>query len=513
MIAILGLLNVAYRELAAVPDELRHVLELCLSEEANQQTLDHFLPDVRKIITRLLQGLRSKQSIYRQVVSDGRQRSSTVSDGTSSSRPESRASRTSRRDTAASTRSSNRDTVQSSESLSRRSATSQRRQGSSSGAPQPPPAAPEQGESFIGGFAVAAPPPHEPTRTPQPPPLRQEWAEPSSRPSSRSSAVAAEARPSHQPEAPPVPRPPSSMSQVPSHVKRYSLVDRPVSSPTPPPTAPTPPPAVVVEDHPTANGIPTVSVPHDFPPLPPPPFLDSPPPDAPAVQNSLAALKQSDVLERRASKRFSTYNISKMTGSLRGLTNRRSMAVSSALTPGDLAVLTEENEEDDSPTPGRRDRSKASQRSRNPSPIAESEEETVPPVPSLPSSSRGPSPKPSIKSDVGKDLPPRPADMSRSSSADTPATPTSSFPVFLQVGREVKRVTIEPGLAFASLRVLFVDKFSYSPGQGNFPAIYIRDPASGVQYELEDMDEVKEKCLLSLNIERKCQVGTTEVHN
>ena len=68
---------------------------------------------------------------------------------------------------------------------------------------------------------------------------------------------------------------------------------------------------------------------------------------------------------------------------------------------------------------------------------------------------------------------------------------------------EVKKVMMEPGLSFSSLRVLFVDKFSYSPGQDNFPAIYIRDPSSGVQYELEDMDEVKEKCLLSLNIERK----------
>jgi hypothetical protein len=57
-------------------------------------------------------------------------------------------------------------------------------------------------------------------------------------------------------------------------------------------------------------------------------------------------------------------------------------------------------------------------------------------------------------------------------------------------------------LSISSLRMLFVDKFSYNPGLDNFPAIYIRDPSSGVQYELEDMDEVKEKCLLSLNIER-----------
>lgn len=306
-----------------------------------------------------------------------------------------------------------------------------------------------------------------------------------------------------QPEAPPVPRPPSSVSQVPSHVKRYSLVDRPVSSPTPPPTAPTPPP-VIVEDHPAPNGLPTVAVAQDSPPLPPPPFLDSPPADAPAIQSSLAALKQSDALERRASKRFSIYNISKIAGgSFRATAaNRRSMAVSSALTPGDLAVLTEENE-DDAPTPGRRERTKS--RSRNPSPIAEDEEEDIPPVPQLPSTSRGPSPKPSIKSDTAKDLPARPVDKSRSPSEE-PSTQESSFPVFLQVGREVKKVTIEPGLSFASLRVLFVDKFSYSPGQGNFPAIYIRDPASGVQYELEDMDEVKEKCLLSLNIEPLDQI-------
>jgi hypothetical protein len=51
--------------------------------------------------------------------------------------------------------------------------------------------------------------------------------------------------------------------------------------------------------------------------------------------------------------------------------------------------------------------------------------------------------------------------------------------------------------------MLFVDRFAYNPGQEDFPAIYIRDPSSGVQYELEDPDEVNDKCLLSLNIERE----------
>lgn len=79
---------------------------------------------------------------------------------------------------------------------------------------------------------------------------------------------------------------------------------------------------------------------------------------------------------------------------------------------------------------------------------------------------------------------------------------------YLQVGRSVKKVTIETdGLSFASLRVLFVDRFSYSPGQENFPAIYIRDPKSDIQYELEDISEIRDGCLLSLNIERESDLG------
>ena len=292
------------------------------------------------------------------------------------------------------------------------------------------------------------------------------------------------------------------VNHVPSHVKRYSLVDRPISSPTPPPAAPTPPPAVIVDEVPTANGGTPPPDGATAAPPPPPSFLESPPPDTPAVQNSLAALKQSDALERRASKRFSTYNISKMTGSmLRGQSahnNRRSMAVSSALSPGDLAVLTEEEEE---PTPRKRDRSKASQRSRGPSPIVE-EDEKPPSLPAVPFPSRGPSPARVVAPSPEQKELPRPPSRT-SSRTKTPDHTGGPFTVFLQLGREVKKVTVEPGLSYSSLRVLFVDRFSYSPGQDNFPAIYIRDPASGVQYELEDMDEVKEKCLLSLNIERE----------
>jgi hypothetical protein len=223
-----------------------------------------------------------------------------------------------------------------------------------------------------------------------------------------------------------------------------------------------------------------------------PPAPDTPPIDPPpAVAKSLAALKSNDVLlERRASKRFSIYNISKMTGasttrerSLRGNANhpnRRSMAATGNLTAGELAVLTEVDDEDAPDVEEGSSRRGKLSRSNTP-------HKRTPVIPPIPSPSKTPEPTTAA---VDSTL--------------TPSSPSDPFKItiFLQLGREVKKVVVEPGLSFASLRVLFVDKFSYNPGLDNFPAIYIRDPASGVQYELEDTDDVKEKCLLSLNIER-----------
>jgi hypothetical protein len=199
----------------------------------------------------------------------------------------------------------------------------------------------------------------------------------------------------------------------------------------------------------------------------------------------LAALKSNEVLlERRASKRFSTYNISKMTGgsmnrerSLRNtaiLPNRRSLAANTNnLTPGELAVLTEVDDEEGDQADGDQHISRSPDRGG----IL-----LAPPFPIPPSKT----PEPTAAQD-GKQ---------RSNML------SSKITIFLQLGREVKKVSVESGISFAALRVLFVDRFSYNPGLENFPAIYIRDPSSQVQYELEDTDEVKDDCLLSLNIER-----------
>jgi hypothetical protein len=298
--------------------------------------------------------------------------------------------------------------------------------------------------------------------------------------------------PEPDPEVTPIAQP--KTPHVPSSVKRYSLVDKPM-----------PPPVIIDEPSP-----PSPSEPDRGNSLSPPPEL--PAVDTltanPGVASSLAALKKSDVLERRASKRFSTYNISKMTGTTRdrsipstGHPNRRSLIADGggALTAKELAVLTEADEEAEAapvifqPSP-RRQRSISRTRGPPPGEVPEG----PPPLPPFPRT-------PSAASESSVRTPGEPS--STTSAPETvPVVSSSSksITVFLQVGREVKKAKMEPGLTFPSLRMLFVDKFAYNPGQEDFPAIYIRDLSSGVQYELEDTDEVSDRCLLSLNIEREC---------
>jgi len=261
-------------------------------------------------------------------------------------------------------------------------------------------------------------------------------------------------------------------------------------------------PSVIVDDTPGSpdrgDGSTSPELPMPHPPLEPP---SHEPPPAPAIANSLAALKQSEALERRASKRFSTYNITKMTGSrIGGAGNRKSMiASSSPLTPGELAVLTEAEEGPGPVTPRKRERSA---RKVHQPPIQEQDEEASSSSLAVPVTEF--MKEESAASDTQSETQPH------ISPTPQPPAPNQPFNVFMQVGREVKKATVEPGLTMAMLRVLFMDKFSYSPGMDSFPAIYIRDGLSGIQYELEDMDEIKGGCLLSLNIEREFRRWTPQ---
>lgn len=89
----------------------------------------------------------------------------------------------------------------------------------------------------------------------------------------------------------------------------------------------------------------------------------------------------------------------------------------------------------------------------------------------------------------------------------------SSLSLFLQLGRQTRKAIVDAdpnlpfkGLSTGKLRMLFMDRFSYSPGKEDFPTIYLKDVGSGVTYELEDLNDVGEGSVLTLNIEPLDQV-------
>ncbi|KAI3614516.1 hypothetical protein WG66_009639 [Moniliophthora roreri] len=60
-----AMLEINMSELESVPEDLRHVLEECLSEEASVPALMIYLPKVRQIITNVLEVLREKQQLFK----------------------------------------------------------------------------------------------------------------------------------------------------------------------------------------------------------------------------------------------------------------------------------------------------------------------------------------------------------------------------------------------------------------------------------------------------------------
>ncbi|GAA5966720.1 hypothetical protein JCM8115_002788 [Rhodotorula mucilaginosa] len=91
------------------------------------------------------------------------------------------------------------------------------------------------------------------------------------------------------------------------------------------------------------------------------------------------------------------------------------------------------------------------------------------------------------------------------SASDEPEYPCS---IFLQIGRNVKKARLSSPPEVASLRQLFVERFGYNPGLGEWPDIYLRDADSGVHYELEEMSEIRAGSVLSLNVDTVEQVKT-----
>lgn len=87
-----------------------------------------------------------------------------------------------------------------------------------------------------------------------------------------------------------------------------------------------------------------------------------------------------------------------------------------------------------------------------------------------------------------------------------PPTPTKDLTLFLQYKSKVKKILLAEGrdeLSIGRLQLAFIEKFSWNTQQNgtDLPEIYIQDPVSGVRHELEDLSDVKDRTVLVLNVE------------
>ncbi|SCW00986.1 LAFE_0D02520g1_1 [Lachancea fermentati] len=161
------------------------------------------------------------------------------------------------------------------------------------------------------------------------------------------------------------------------------------------------------------------------------------------TNDALMQLKKGNTLQRRASKRFSAYHMAKLAGQF----------PSDARTP----VI------DDTET---------------------FETDILPKIPSISNN-----PNTSISSESSK--------LDASKSHDT------EIVLYLKLQGRVKKCLVTLPLTFNSLRLLFVEKFTYSPGTEVFPDIYIQDPGEQIPYELEEshLPYIQEKSIIQLHSE------------
>ncbi|KAK4667471.1 Bud site selection protein 6 [Podospora pseudopauciseta] len=273
----------------------------------------------------------------------------------------------------------------------------------------------------------------------------------------------------------------------------------------------------------------------NFPPPPPPPKQSQ--------QSALAALQRGGDLERRASRRYSAYQISKLVGAqgvpmlppqTTPIPNRGRGEMRESM----RAISTRDNARHQRNKSSRAAPMDASSPMRVPSRVLEESESGPVELPaSRPETAEPESPEERFRpsatltsppADVmpaaGLDeeeeekppkAPPKSAAVAR---APTPDKPSSSFgmdntppatkelTLFLQYKSKVKKFVLPEGyeeLSIGRLQLAFIEKFSWNTQQNgaDLPDIYIQDPISGVRHELEDLSDIKDRTVLVLNIE------------
>jgi hypothetical protein len=276
----------------------------------------------------------------------------------------------------------------------------------------------------------------------------------------------------------------------------------------------------------------------DFPPPPPPP----------KQQNALAALQRGGDLERRASRRYSAYQISKHLGaspngvpmlppaqnspipnrgrndareSMRAVQNRGDQRhirqpstrlaneVSPARVPSRISaeIPPAGSQTDDSSTV-KPPEDKIGQ------PIVDFDAPSAtlkgPPsdaLPVLPTSSDANSQVESTQpaATISRQSPPY-GSQERQFTPELSPPPDKELTVFLQYKTKVKKFVFPEGytdLSMARLQLAFIEKFAWNTHNNgvDLPDIYLQDPISGVRHELEDLRDIKDRSVLVLNIE------------
>ncbi|CAN8104306.1 unnamed protein product [Discula destructiva] len=272
----------------------------------------------------------------------------------------------------------------------------------------------------------------------------------------------------------------------------------------------------------------------NFPPPPPPPKS--------STQSALAALQRGGDLERRASRRYSAYQISKHLGSgangVPMLPPQNTPIPNRGPVRGEMreslrAVQVRETLRKD----GKKDEARSALSepalAHVPSEVAaeregpeaestllETPEEQLAPSATL----KGPLPdvvptlsygdaeashevKEEPKSvELPKTPTPGQQDANFLLGPSPPATPPKDLTLFLQYKSRVKKFVLPGGqseLSIGRLQLAFIEKFSWNTHSNgaDLPEIYIQDPVSGVRHELEDLGDIKDRTVLVLNVE------------
>lgn len=274
----------------------------------------------------------------------------------------------------------------------------------------------------------------------------------------------------------------------------------------------------------------------NFPPPPPPPKS--------STQSALAALQRGGDLERRASRRYSAYQISKHLGSGANgvpmlppqntpIPNRgpgrgeareslRAVQVRETLRKDRKKEENKAAAPDLSPVRAPSQVAGPSEDSKPESPVVDAPEAQFQPsatlngplpdvVPNLVFSDDKGSPEEAKEEPAPAVEKPTTPTVEKQETAfllgsSPPATPPKDLTLFLQYKSRVKKFVLPGGhsqLSIGRLQLAFIEKFSWNTHSNgsDLPEIYIQDPVSGVRHELEDLADIKDRTVLVLNVE------------